>query len=98
MLKTKAIASLALLCSFLSASPTFAQAKTECPPEGYYGAMSQVCPPPARTTETWEANELQKRIQARDNGTQIVCAKVPGWRNDETDVGQRCQRVSESQP
>lgn len=76
-------------------SPLLAQNR-ECPPQGYYGAMIQVCHPPQRSTETWEANELQKLEEAAKK-TRIVCVKsnrtdVRG--NDETDVAQRCRVVT----
>ena len=70
----------------------------ECPPHGYYGAMSQVCPPPERSAETWEANELQKREETAKK-TRIVCIKsnrIDGRGNDETDVAQRCRVVKDN--
>jgi hypothetical protein len=68
----------------------------ECPSHGYYGAMSNVCPPPSRTSETWEASELKKREETASK-TRLVCRYIEGGRNDETDVAQRCrvERVEE---
>jgi len=83
--------------TLLSFSPmAIAQTSTEsreCPPDGYYGATSNICPPPIRTTQTWEANELQKR-ESEDSSRsthRIVCETIPDGRNDETDVHKRCR-------
>lgn len=68
----------------------------QCPSHGFYGAMSNVCPTPSRSSETWEASELKKREQTARR-TRIVCVNIKGGRNDETDVAQRCrvQKINE---
>ena len=92
----KLILSISLSLLFLP-SPLFAQNR-ECPPQGYYGAMSEVCHPPQQSSETWEANELQKREETAKK-TRIVCVKsnrTDGRGNDETDVAQRCRVVTDN--